>query len=43
MKKIGVDVIGASMAGWASLSHIPALHTLRDFELRAISTSLDVW
>ncbi|WP_371779985.1 Gfo/Idh/MocA family protein [Streptosporangium subroseum] len=39
MKKIGVGIIGASTGGWASVSHVPALRTLPDYELRAISTS----
>lgn len=39
MKKIGVGIIGASIGGWASISHVPALKTLPDYELRAISTS----
>ncbi|MER6534566.1 Gfo/Idh/MocA family oxidoreductase [Streptomyces sp900105755] len=36
---IGVGIIGAGQAGWASLSHVPALKAHPDFELRAISTS----
>ena len=39
MKKIGVGIIGASLGGWAALSHVPALKVLPDYELRAISTS----
>jgi len=39
MGKIGVGVIGASIGGWTSLSHVPALRASPDFELRAISTS----
>ncbi|GAA4573247.1 Gfo/Idh/MocA family protein [Planotetraspora kaengkrachanensis] len=39
MKKIGVGIIGASVGGWASISHVPALKALSDYELRAISTS----
>jgi predicted dehydrogenase len=39
MKKIGVGVIGAGTGGWAAISHIPALKSLPDYELRAISTS----
>ncbi|MEV6866109.1 hypothetical protein AB0M44_34585 [Streptosporangium subroseum] len=37
MKKIGVGIIGASTGGWASISHVPALKALSDYELRAIS------
>lgn len=39
MSTIGVGIIGGSPGGWASISHIPALQALPDFELRAISTS----
>lgn len=39
MNTIGVGIIGGSQGGWASISHIPALKALPDFELRAISTS----
>ncbi|MGW0083124.1 Gfo/Idh/MocA family protein [Streptomyces sp. NPDC003393] len=39
MSTIGVGIIGGSPGGWASISHIPALKALRDFELRAVSTS----
>jgi predicted dehydrogenase len=39
MKKIGVGLIGAGVGGWAAKSHIPALRSLPDYELRAISTS----
>ncbi|HWO58616.1 MAG TPA: Gfo/Idh/MocA family oxidoreductase [Umezawaea sp.] len=39
MDRIGVGVIGASVGGWASVSHVPALRSSPDFELRAISTS----
>lgn len=40
-KPIGVGVIGASPGpnSWAANSHIPALHALRGFELRAVATS----
>ncbi|MFB4263205.1 Gfo/Idh/MocA family protein [Nonomuraea sp. GTA35] len=37
--KIGVGIIGASIGGWAAISHVPALKALPDYELRAISTS----
>ncbi|MEW9528240.1 Gfo/Idh/MocA family protein [Microbispora sp. NPDC049125] len=37
--KIGVGIIGASVGGWAAISHVPALKALPDYELRAISTS----
>jgi len=38
--RIGVGIIGANPDhGWASWSHIPALATLPDYELRAVSTS----
>ncbi|MFC4535485.1 Gfo/Idh/MocA family protein [Sphaerisporangium dianthi] len=36
---IGVGIIGASVGGWAAISHVPALKALPDYELRAISTS----
>ncbi|MFH9969400.1 Gfo/Idh/MocA family protein [Streptomyces mirabilis] len=39
MSTIGVGIIGGSQGGWASISHIPALKALPDFELRAVSTS----
>ncbi|MFD8035414.1 Gfo/Idh/MocA family protein [Streptomyces sp. NPDC059717] len=39
MSTIGIGIIGASQGGWASISHVPALKALPDFELRAISTS----
>ncbi|MEV5385620.1 Gfo/Idh/MocA family oxidoreductase [Streptomyces sp. NPDC052721] len=39
MSTIGVGIIGGSPGGWASISHIPALRALPDFELRAVSTS----
>lgn len=39
MNTIGVGIIGGSQGGWASISHIPALKALPDFELRAVSTS----
>lgn len=39
--RIGVGVIGASPLnpGWAVAAHIPAIRTLPDYELRAVSTS----
>lgn len=38
--KIGVGIIGASPnRSWAADAHIPALRTLSDYELRAVSTS----
>ncbi|MEU8383664.1 Gfo/Idh/MocA family oxidoreductase [Streptosporangium sp. NPDC048865] len=36
---IGVGIIGASIGGWAAISHVPALKVLPDYELRAVSTS----
>lgn len=41
MNNIGVAVIGASPLnpGWAVAAHIPAIQSLPDFELRAVSTS----
>jgi predicted dehydrogenase len=39
MAPIGVGVIGGGTTGWASLSHIPALTALPEYELRAVSTS----
>ena len=38
---IGVGIIGASPgpASWAANAHVPALHALSDFELRAVATS----
>lgn len=39
MSTIGVGIIGGSQGGWASISHIPAIRALPDFELRALSTS----
>ncbi|MEU2786947.1 MULTISPECIES: Gfo/Idh/MocA family oxidoreductase [unclassified Streptomyces] len=39
MSTIGVGIIGGSPGGWASISHIPALKALPDYELRAVSTS----
>jgi predicted dehydrogenase len=41
MEKIGVGVIGASPLnpGWAIVSHIPAIRALREYELRAVSTT----
>ncbi|WP_440099960.1 Gfo/Idh/MocA family protein [Streptosporangium sp. H16] len=36
---IGVGIIGASVGGWAAISHVPALRALPGYELRAISTS----
>ncbi|MEU8717939.1 Gfo/Idh/MocA family oxidoreductase [Streptomyces sp. NPDC048663] len=39
MSTIGIGIIGASRHGWASISHVPALKALPDFELRAVSTS----
>jgi len=40
-RPIGVGVIGASPRnpGWAVAAHLPALRALREFELRAVSTS----
>jgi len=40
MSKIGIGVIGASPAnpGWAVAAHIPAIQSLPDLELRAVST-----
>lgn len=38
--RIGVGIVGASPErGWASRAHIPALASLPEFELRAVSTS----
>jgi len=41
MKKIGVGLIGASPLhpGWATATHLPAIQSLPDFELRAVGTS----
>jgi predicted dehydrogenase len=39
MNTIGVGIIGGSVGGWAAMSHIPALASLPDYELRAVSTS----
>jgi predicted dehydrogenase len=41
MARIGVGVIGASPRnpGWAAISHLPALASLPDYELRAVATS----
>ncbi|MYS22281.1 Predicted dehydrogenase [Streptomyces sp. DvalAA-14] len=39
MDKIGVGIVGAGTGGWASISHVPVLQALPDYELRAISTS----
>lgn len=41
MKMIGVGVIGASplRPGWAVLSHLPAIATLPEYQLRAVATS----
>ncbi|MET7434652.1 MULTISPECIES: Gfo/Idh/MocA family protein [Streptomyces] len=39
MSTLGVGIIGGSPGGWASISHVPALKALPDFELRAVSTS----
>ncbi|MFF3754902.1 Gfo/Idh/MocA family protein [Streptomyces sp. NPDC002018] len=39
MKKIGVGIIGGSAQGWASLSHVPAIAALPEYELSAISTT----
>jgi predicted dehydrogenase len=38
---IGVGIIGASPGpgGWAATAHVPALHALSGFELRAVSTT----
>ncbi|SDK34288.1 Predicted dehydrogenase [Nonomuraea maritima] len=36
---IGVGIIGASVGGWAAISHIPALRALPDYDVRAISTT----
>jgi predicted dehydrogenase len=39
-KAIGVGIVGANAErGWASTAHIPALHALPGFELRALSTT----
>ncbi|WP_018885757.1 Gfo/Idh/MocA family protein [Paenibacillus massiliensis] len=39
-KKIGVGIIGASpYGGWASISHVPAIQNLSEFELVAVCTS----
>jgi predicted dehydrogenase len=39
-KKIGVGIIGANPNhGWAASAHIPALKSLPDFEITALSTS----
>lgn len=39
-KKIGVGIIGANPdRGWAAWAHIPALKSLPDFEITAISTT----
>ncbi len=38
--KIGVGIIGAAPdRSWAAKSHIPALHALPDYEIRALSTT----
>lgn len=39
MDRLGVGIIGASTAGWAAISHVPALATLPAYELRAVSTT----
>jgi predicted dehydrogenase len=39
MKKIGVGVIGASLEGWAALSHLPALTGHPDYDVLAVSTT----
>lgn len=39
MSRIGVGVIGASLRGWAAMSHLPALRALDSYELRAVSTT----
>jgi predicted dehydrogenase len=39
MNRIGVGIVGAGTGGWASISHVPVLKALPDYELRAISTS----
>ncbi|MFI9470042.1 Gfo/Idh/MocA family protein [Streptomyces sp. NPDC052492] len=39
MSTIGVGIIGGSQGGWASISHVPALKALPNYELRAVSTS----
>jgi len=39
MNRIGVGIVGAGTGGWASISHVPVLTALPDYELRAISTS----
>ncbi|MFI5709047.1 Gfo/Idh/MocA family protein [Kribbella sp. NPDC051620] len=39
MKKIGVGVIGASLDGWAAMSHLPALAGHPEYELVAVSTT----
>lgn len=39
-RKIGVGIIGASAdRGWAALAHVPALKSLPDFEITALSTT----
>ncbi|WP_207481783.1 Gfo/Idh/MocA family protein [Arenibaculum pallidiluteum] len=39
-RKIGVGIVGASAnRGWASVAHIPAIHALRAFEIRGVSTT----
>ncbi|SEM75403.1 Predicted dehydrogenase [bacterium A37T11] len=37
--KIRIGIVGASTSGWASISHIPALKLLPEFELTAVSTT----
>ncbi|MFC4032044.1 Gfo/Idh/MocA family protein [Streptomyces polygonati] len=39
MDRIGVGIVGAGTGGWASISHVPVVSALPDYELRAISTS----
>src|SRR4051812_10723802 len=40
MSKIGVGIVGASTrAGWAAHSHVPAIRSLPDYELRAVATT----
>lgn len=39
-RRIGVGIVGASaQRGWARVAHIPALRALKDFEIRAVSTT----
>nr|WP_314546023.1 hypothetical protein [uncultured Massilia sp.] len=38
--RIGVGIVGASARrGWARIAHIPALQSLPEFDIRAVSTT----